>query len=70
VPEEDEEALALEAVAVVVVLDPPLELGELALDELDELLPQAASTQLTTIKAPTGRRGRHPITLISTSLGR
>jgi len=68
----DDEALALAAVAVFVVLDPPLELAavELALDELDELLPHAVSTQLSTTNAPNARMGRHPITRISTSLGR
>jgi hypothetical protein len=71
----DEEALAAVAVAVFVVLDPPLELAavELALDalgELDELLPHAVSTQLSTTNAPNARMGRHPITRISTSLGR
>jgi hypothetical protein len=72
VPEEDDEALAAVAVAVLVVLDPPLELAavELALGELDELLPHAVSTQLRTTNAPNARMGRHPITRISTSLGR
>ena len=67
-----EEALAFAAVAVLAVLDPPLELAavELELDELDELLPHAVSTQLSTTNAPNARMGRHPITRISTSLGR
>lgn len=62
---EEEEELALAAVAVVVALDPPL-----ALEELDELLPHAVSTQLTTTNAPIERTGRHRINRISTSLGR
>jgi hypothetical protein len=63
------EALAL---AVVAVVEPAaaLELVELELDELDELLPHAVSTQLATTSAPNARIGRHPITRISTSLGR
>jgi len=70
-----EEALALAAVAVLAVVDPPLELAAVelaldALDELDELLPHAVSTQLSTTNAPNARMGRHPITRISTSLGR
>jgi hypothetical protein len=70
VPDEEVDALALVVVAVV-ELDPALELAalELALDELDELLPHAVSTQLTTTSAPNARMGRHPITRISTSLG-
>jgi hypothetical protein len=63
-PEEDEDELALAAVAEVVAADPPL-----ALDELDELLPHAVSTQLSTTNTPSARMGRHPITRISTSLG-
>jgi hypothetical protein len=63
-PEEDEDELALAAVAELVAADPPL-----ALDELDELLPHAVSTQLSTTTAPSARMGRHPITRISTSLG-
>ena len=66
----EEEALALAAVAVVVALDPPLALEELALEELDELLPHAVSTQLTTTNAPIERTGHHRINRISTSLGR
>jgi hypothetical protein len=66
----EEEVLALAAVAVVVALEPPLALDELALEELDELLPHAVSTQLTTTNAPIERTGRHRINRISTSLGR
>jgi hypothetical protein len=66
---EDEDALALAVVAVVEAAA-AVELVELELDELDELLPHAVSTQLATTSAPNARMGRHPITRISTSLGR
>jgi hypothetical protein len=69
VPEEEEDAVAA-AGAAVDELDPPLELGELALVVVDELLPHAVSTPLTTTNAQIARTGRHPVTRISTSLGR
>jgi hypothetical protein len=67
----EEDAVAL---AVVAVVEPAaalelVALVALALGELDELLPHAASTQLSTTSAPSARMERHPITRISTSLG-
>jgi hypothetical protein len=62
-----EEADALAAVVAELDVAAALELVAL---ELDELLPHAVRTKLTTTNAPRARRGRHPITRISTSLGR
>jgi hypothetical protein len=67
----EEDAVAL---AVVAVVEPAaalelVALVALALGELDELLPHAVSTQLSTTSAPSARMERHPITRISTSLG-